>query len=148
MNDLLSPLAGPSARALGLPLLHTLWQAPLAAAALWFVLRRLSAARAGLRHAAALSDLAAVALAAPVTFGLIRADPAGARPTPPAIAPFPHPASAASTPAATPAAPAPTSASTDSVDPANPATPPRPPPHRPAGALGHPRRVAAGPHRA
>ena len=78
MIALLSVLPAPftwfestAAQDLGQVLLHTLWQAPLAAAALWLVLKTLPAARARLRSAAAGLALVAVVLAAVVTHAAI-----------------------------------------------------------------------------
>ena len=71
MNILFSWADAPAAHTLGRVLLHTLWQAPLVAAALWLALKALPAARARLRHGAAAAALAAVVIAAACTHGVL-----------------------------------------------------------------------------
>lgn len=94
MNILFSWADAPAAHTFGLVLLHTLWQALLAAAALWLALKTLPAARARLRYAAAAAALAAVVIAAAVTHGVVNLPTDAATPSAPSANAY-----AASTPA-------------------------------------------------
>ena len=72
MNTVLNLFATKGWTHLTFTLLHTLWQAPLVAIALYLLLRVMPAERPYRRYAAALSALALVVLAAMVTWSLYR----------------------------------------------------------------------------
>ena len=71
MNAIIDALSGPTWQHLALALLHTLWQGLVAAAVLWFLLRRISGDRPNARYLTAFSILAGLLLCGLTTWAVL-----------------------------------------------------------------------------
>jgi beta-lactamase regulating signal transducer with metallopeptidase domain len=75
MNGLIAYLSGPTAEALVMTLVHTLWQGCIIAAGLWALLRRISTQNETRRYAVSLGALIVLVLCGFLTFSVLRYTP-------------------------------------------------------------------------